>query len=161
MILLRGIARDPSRQGMTVGYVDMVLNPVFASDEEKQQAFAKATEWMETLSKVRGALAMCLFTFNQGGPEKTDMKSESSAKQVSGWLDEFDAETFDTFTILLSKKSQTSEWLNSLRSIFEVIVDDAIKNGPAPSSVRIRGAAKSTNYAGWAMSQFCPKEQAS
>lgn len=161
MIILRGVARDPSRQGMTVGYVDMCLNPVFATDEEKQQAFAKATDWMETLSKVRGALAMCLFTFNQGGPEKTDMKSESSAKQVSGWLDKFDAETFDTFTILLSKKSETSEWLSSLRSIFEVIVDDAIKNGPAPSSVRIRGAAKSTNYAGWAMSQFCPKEQAS
>jgi len=162
ILQVRGVARDPSRNGMTAGYVDLHLPMPFKRESERAQMGERAMAWILTLESIREQLRTCIFAFLQGGPEQIDKKHEGSTKQSANYLSEFDQTSLrDFFACLMETNGVSLEksnklWQQKLFENFSSVIGRVTDSAPVPSSVRYRAIARCENLAQWTVRNMFP-----
>jgi len=161
VLLIRGMARDPSRNGMTSGYVHLDI-PLPYGDGERKIAGDRALEWMKTLDSCRDNLKTCVLAYLQGGPESIDKKNEASLKQSTNFMNEFDQQILRSFfeslmhTISDSSEVANKTWQTTLGKTFQGIIARVVSSAPVQSSIRFRAVARCENLAIWTYKNLLP-----
>lgn len=153
-IVARGMARG---QGKTEGYHERVV-PI---SKEIVRFFRTSTDPLAQLAKARvdeagtmnsSVLKPALFSLIQDGPERVNIKLESSRKQAELWLHRFEQRVDQTFFPDLWREAAAPqneqaairlEWRRSMADAALELLDEAARAVPQASMRRYRAKVRS------------------
>jgi hypothetical protein len=126
ILQIRGVARDPSRQGMTNGYVNVEIPLPYTSEEERVRMGSRVTTWLAHVSEVQEIFQNIMITaINAEG----SVGGDSHKRMARNWRVQFEHQVTDSFwsTLRETKNLEDEDALRQWQGLLAYLMKDAAR----------------------------------
>jgi len=148
---IRGVSRDPSRQGMTVGYVNVEIPLPYTSDDERVRMGSRVTTWLTYVNEAQKFFRSLTKSYAKA---EFGAGNDSELKMTSGWMVRLDQRIMDCFwsTLRATKNMEDEDalrqWQGMLASLLKEATRELCETAPVSTSRHYQSVAFALNLVG-------------
>jgi CRISPR system Cascade subunit CasA len=151
ILQIRGVSRDPSRQGMTMGYVNVEIPLPYTSDEDRVRMGSRVTTWLAHVHEAQKFFRNLTTSYAKA---EAGAGSDSDTRMTNGWRAQLEQQVTDSFwsTLRATKDLEDEDALRQWQGMLAAMLKDATRalceTAPVSTGNRYKAVARALNLVG-------------